>query len=68
MNIGFHREMNGVNPIGIAMMIAALIIVLSAGRIARHIKKETEPGMMVNFIKLGGMILCMAGAMIAILC
>lgn len=65
MGIGFK---NTVNPIGVIMMFAALIIVLSAGRIARHIKKEAEPGMMVNFIKLGGMILCMAGAMIAILC
>lgn len=68
MNVGFPGNINNVNPMGIAMMFLSLIIVFSAGRIARHIKKEDEPGKMIGMIKLGGMILCMAGALIAILC
>ena len=57
-----------VNQIGIAVMAIGLLVVLLAPRIAGKIKKEETPNRnTVNAVKLVGLIICAAGALIAIL-
>lgn len=59
--------MNMANPLGVGLMLAAVFIVCFAGKIVRHYK-GADAQTTISFVKLCGLLLCMAGALIATLC
>ena len=72
MSEGLNRIFSGsvsmarVNPVGIAMMIAAVVLTAVAGLVSRR-QPEEKQLRVKNTMRLAASLICCAGAMIAIL-
>jgi len=59
-------DLSRVNPLGLVLMAAAVLMVALAGRLARKLSPDT-PDQMRNTIKIIALVICAGGALLAIL-
>ena len=62
----FLKHFNSVRPAGIVLMLLGLLVYGIAGRFFRNLPKEKQEKYTL-LVKLGGVVVCMAGTLIAIL-